>query len=300
MIKEKRKLSFIDKIILSPIWALTLLPLPVLFLFSDFIFYILYYVLKYRRKTVMTNLAKSFPNKTAKELKIIARKFYAHLSDYFIESIYLTNMSLKEANKRFKYKNPELLHDLYAKNQDVILMTSHYGNWEWAANLWHHIPYNFYGVYKQLTNDLFDKYFIHMREKYGSIAVHHKKTLKTIIKCKRNDDRFALYLIGDQRPIREDLDYWTRFLNQDTPFITGVEKLSRKFNLAVIFMNITKLRRGQYEVKFELLTEKPSTEKDYGIINKYAKAVEKQINKQPEYWLWSHKRWKFDPIKYKK
>lgn len=292
-------LTIKDKIVLAPIWVLTLLPLRVLYLLSDSVYFLIYYVARYRKKVVFGNIRKSFPDKSEKEIRSIVKKFYHHLCDYFIESMYLINMSLDECNKRYTFSNVEALEKLKAQGKSVFYLTSHYGNWEWAINLDVKTPYHTIGIYKRIHNATFDRLFQYLRSKFGCGTVLMKRTLKKIITLKRAGEQFALYSVADQRPGRDDLNFWTTFLNQDTPIITGSEKLAKKFDMAVVFMNVKRLKRGYYHAKFELLAEHPAEFEEGEIAEKYIRKVEEIINVDPAYWLWSHKRWRYSPEEYK-
>ena len=284
-----------DKILLVPIWLLTILPLKALFVFSDFLFLITYYVIKYRKKVVMDNLQKSFPDKGEKEIKRIAIRFYHYLCDYFLESVYLINMNEKECNRRYRYKNLELIDRFASENRSVILATSHFGNWDWAANMAVNFPHKIYGIYKPLTSQTFNSLFIDLRAKFGAVSTPLLQTIRVVLDAINNKELFALYLVADQRPLQKDLDYWTTFLNQETPILTGMEKLAIRFDLPVVFFNMKRVKRGYYEIDLELLTETPKNSEPYEITEKYVRKVEQMIRKQPECYLWSHKRWKYDP-----
>jgi KDO2-lipid IV(A) lauroyltransferase len=208
-------------------------------------------------------------------------------------------MRIEECNDRCSYANTEIIERLFKQNRSMILASSHYGNWEWTANICTVIPYDVSGIYKRQSNHLFDKLYIYIRGKYGTIPVLMKHTLRFIKEHTKKSELFALYLVGDQRPIPEDLNYWTTFLNQETPIITGIEKLSKKFNLSVVFLDIDRLKRGYYRITFHLLTDDPRKEASYAITEKYINKVEQMIVKRPEFWLWSHKRWKYNPKHYK-
>ena len=294
----KETLTFRDKIVLFPIWLVTLLPLPLLYLFSDLVFFILYYILRYRRAVVHTNLTRAFPDKTERDIRRLTIKFYRYLCDYFIESIYLLNMSAAESNKRYRYTNPDVMHELYKKKKNIVFAVGHYGNWEWAtANIHVNTSYYTKGIYKPLSNKMFDRLFFYIRARYGNIPVPMKQTLRVINGAIRNKEIFSIYLVADQRPTPEDLHYWTIFLNQDTPVISGVERISRKYDMPVVFLDIDRPKRGHYDVTFKVLTEDPKNEPQFAITEKYIRHVENMIIRKPE--LWPHKRWKYSAEKHK-
>jgi Kdo2-lipid IVA lauroyltransferase/acyltransferase len=292
-------LSPADKIILSPLWLLTLLPLPALYLVSDFLYIIILYVIRYRRAIVYKNLRSSFPEKSSKEIDIIAKKFYRYLCDYFIESVYLLNMNAEECNRRYRFTNPELLVKLDAKKKNIVLAACHYGNWEWANNLNNLSPYKILGVYKPLSNKIFDRLFVNIRGRYGSKPVSMKQTLREVVYAINNDERYALYLVSDQRPGGNDLHFWTTFFNQETPVITGMEKLAQRFDLALVFLKVRRVRRGYYEVTFDMIANEPGRYENNKISEIYIRKVEEHVKAQPEFYLWSHNRWKYSPEKYK-
>lgn len=286
-------LSISDKIILSPIWALSLLPLPVLYGISDFLSWVMCYIIPYRRKVVLSNLQHAFPEKEQHEIRHLARRFYRYLCDFFMESIYLVTMDLEECNRRYTYQNPELLQQLYKEGKNLAIATSHFGNWEWATNFESVFSHKLYGIYKPLKNKLFDRLFITIRNKYGSLPIPMKQTLRTIMDCTKKKEIFALYFVADQRPRKNDLTYWTTFMNQKTPLITGMDRLARKYDLTVIFMNIERPRRGYYQVSHEIIEAQPAASEPNSISEKYIRCVEAQIRRNPELYLWSHKRWKY-------
>jgi Kdo2-lipid IVA lauroyltransferase/acyltransferase len=294
-----RSLSIFDKIKLLPLWIISLLPLPVLYLASDLLFIIIFYLVSYRTGIVYKNLKNSFPEKESKEINDISRRFYRYLCDYFMESIYLLNMKPSECNRRYRFTNPELLEELASRKKNIILATCHYGNWEWANNLNNLLPYKILGVYKPLSNKLFDRLFIHIRGRYGSLPIAMKQTLREILKALEEKELFALYLVADQRPSGNELQFWTTFFNQDAPVITGMEKLSHRFDLPIVFLLVRRVRRGYYQIAFELLVDDPGSYLPHEITKKYIRKVEQLVKQQPEYYLWSHNRWKYAPEKNK-
>ena len=299
MNKMTGKLRISDRIILFPLWLITLLPLGVLYAISDFLYIIIYYFIGYRKKVVYDNLSKAFPEKNTKEIGQIAKKFYHYLCDYFIESIYMINLRRKEWDRRYIYTNPDLLEEYYKEGKSIILAIGHYGNWEWACNINNSTPYILHGIYKPLSNKLFDRLFYHMRSKYGTVPIPMKKTFRELKTRLLDKEPFALIIVGDQRPPKGDLEYWTTFLHQETPVITGMGKLARKFNFPVIFMNVQRPKRGYYKITFEEISDNPVTSGTYEIIEKYMRKMEALIYRQPEYWLWSHKRFKYGAEEYK-
>jgi KDO2-lipid IV(A) lauroyltransferase len=275
------------------IWLITLLPLPILFVFSDFLFVILFYLVRYRRKVVMKNLRNAFPERSPGEIRSLARRFYRHLTDSFIEAVYSLNMSEKEHSRRYVYKNPGLLDEYYMQNRNILLLISHYGNWEWLSSLPRFVKHTVLFIYKPLQNKLFDKFFLKLRQKYGIRGIPMGATLRVLAGHKQEKEPVILYSLADQRPQWKNTRYWCRFLNQDSAIFAGTEKLSRQFDMTVVFLKVRKLKRGAYEIEFVPLCEDPDRAAEFEITRKYFDTVESVIRQKPEHWLWSHNRWKY-------
>jgi KDO2-lipid IV(A) lauroyltransferase len=242
---------------------------------------------------VFTNLRNSFPEKSKKEINKIAKRFYLHLSDLFFESLYLIRMGPDEILRRYRLENNEALNDLYAQGKDIIVMMGHYANWEWSCSAWRQIPFHTIGVYKPLMNKLFDRFFIHLRTKYSAAISPMKTTFRAVAASKNNKDYFAVLLMGDQRPAPHEINVWINFLNQDTPVILGAEKMAKKFDSPIVFLDVMPEKRGYYKVTTEIIVENPKEMADHEITKKFFRILEKQIKNCPEYYLWSHKRWKY-------
>lgn len=276
-----------------PLWLISLIPLRVLFLFSWTIYFLLYKIIGYRRKVVYENLRRSFPEKNEKEIRKIASRFYLHLCDSIFEVIHMFQMTTKEIDRRYKLLNPEIAEELARKNKSVVVAGSHYGNWEWASFVDHVLDFKLLGVYKPLSNKMFDNLFIYLRGRLGGYPTPMKGTLRAIMDAQRNKENFMVYLVGDQRPEWGDLKHWLTFMNQEAPVITGPEKLAKRFNLATVFMDSRQVKRGYYEITFRVISENSKETEDFEITDKYIQLVEEQIRKAPEFYLWSHKRWKY-------
>ncbi len=272
---------------------ITLLPLKVLYLFSDLMYPFACYFPGYRRKVVATNLKNAFPDKSDKERSKIRKKFYRHFCDLIFEILKLSNMSNKQLAKRMHYKNPELLNRLYDEERDAVVIFSHYCNWEWtiitpAVTRHTNIP-----VYRPLNNKYFDRFMYHLRSRNFCKPVAMANIIREILKNRRNNIKAIYGLISDQTPPRAEIKYRTTFLNQDTPVYLGAEKIATKYDMPVLFMNIQKVRRGYYTYSMELLFEHTGGLPEYHITNTHVKRLEEIINQKPEYWLWSHRRWKY-------
>lgn len=273
-------------------WILTLLPLRVLYIFSDFLFLLLYYFPSYRRKVVANNLKNAFPEKSDEELKSIEKKFYRHLADLFIETFYLTHMSEKELNRRFTYSNIEIIDKLRNDKRDVIAVLGHYGNWEWPTLLPYYLKYKTIIIYKPLQNRHFDRFIYNSRSKNGIIPTPMSHIIREIINNKKENINTLSVFLTDQTPVRSEIKYWTTFLNQDTPVYIGTEKVASKYDMAVVFFHIQKVKRGYYNMNIELLFDHTTGLPDYFVTDAHVKRLEEIIKENPEYWLWSHRRWK--------
>lgn len=273
-------------------WVITLLPLRILYGFSPVFYFLLYHLLRYRKTVVLTNLHNSFPDKTEKELVVISKKFYWHLADLFIEVLKLQHMNAKRIKERYKVLNPELLNKLCDEGKSTIGIFGHYGNWEWIISLPLSIEYKSVTVYKPLANKYFDRLLNKFRSQYGIELIPMIKTGRTLYRYEKEGINTLIGLVADQTPPGNEIQYWTKFLNQDTPVYLGIEKLSHKFNMAVVFFHIDKVRRGYYELTPEIITIDPTKLKPYEITERHVKKLEEQIKERPELWMWSHRRWK--------
>ncbi|MFP4024205.1 MAG: lysophospholipid acyltransferase family protein [Thiohalospira sp.] len=273
-------------------WLLSRAPRFILYGIADIIFVFLYYIIGYRKKVVYKNLKNSFPEKTDKEIKSIRKKFFHHLSDIFVENIALIKMKPERIRKMVEFENHELLEDLYNKGKSIVGITAHYGNWEIFITLPFFSPHTTLCVYKPLNNKYFDYEFYKMRAKLGEVPVTMKDAYRTVLEYNRNNKLTILGLIADQRPPLNSGNYWTTFLNQETPVFLGPEKIAQKLNAAVVYTHVDKIKRGKYLLIPTLLFNEPKDCKEHEITETHLRLLEKYIKEKPEYWLWSHKRWK--------
>ena len=273
-------------------WVITLLPMPILYVLSDFLYLILYYFLTYRRKVVAENLRNSFPEKSPEELKIIEKKFYRHLADLMIEILKLTHMSKAQSLRRMKITNAELLERLYDEGRDVVAVIGHYNNWEWLKSLIFHTRFQTVSIYKPLQDKRFDNFLLDLRKREGMILTPMSMIVREILEARKADRRSIYSFITDQTPPKGDIKYWTKFLNQDTPVYLGVEKIASKYDMAVVFFNVKKIKRGYYQYTAELLFEHTAGLPEHIITEKHVRRLEEIICEKPEYWIWSHRRWK--------
>jgi Kdo2-lipid IVA lauroyltransferase/acyltransferase len=270
------------------------LPFRVLYVVSDSLYIIIYTVIGYRKKIVHQNIAKSFPEKTTKEHLQIVEKFYRHFCDLVIESLKVFTISQQEINKRMKVMNSGFIDRFYDQGRDVIMAGGHYNNWElFAVAIDASIKHKAVAIYKPLRSLFFDKKMQKSRSKYGLEMISTKKIADEF---KRDNTPLRTIIFGfDQAPSSAKKSYWSTFLNQDTAMLFGVEKYAKEYNLPVVYTRINKVSRGHYTIEFVEAIEDP-LETSYGEITKRMnELLEKDILKQPEYWLWSHKRWKHKP-----
>lgn len=268
------------------------LPISIIYILADLFFLILYYVIGYRKSVVKKNLENSFPTKTKQERKDIEKKFYKHLADVFLETIKYRNMSQAALLKRCRIKNPEVLDDYANCNKSVICIEAHYGNWEWTTFINTIVPHTILSVYKPLHNTVMDKFMKKTREHFGAIAVPKNNILRVLARRQKANKLSAIGLVSDQLPDINKQTYWMPFLNQDTPVFSGAEKMSRMFDLPVLFISMRKIKRGYYEVEFIPITDTPKELPEHELTKRYIQLTEKIIQEKPEYWIWSHKRWK--------
>jgi Kdo2-lipid IVA lauroyltransferase/acyltransferase len=272
------------------IYFISLLPFRALYAISDFMYFMVFHVFGYRRKVVEQNLRNSFPEKSEEEIIQLSKKYFRYMCDLILESLKKLTINQKEALEHCSFVNTDIFKKLYAENRSCILMMGHYGNWEWAGSTFSlSNEHQLYVVYKPLSNGRFESLMCKTRTMFGTKLIKMENTLRDMISNKNNCAAYAF--IADQTPSPQHA-YWTPFLNQDTPLFTGAEKIARKLNFPLVFVNIVRVKRGYYKIDAEMLCEEPKNTKDNEITEAYIRRLEKEIIKMPEIWLWSHRRWK--------
>lgn len=276
------------------VWLIASIPLRVLYVLSDGIYYILYYLLRYRRAVVRKNLTNSFPDKSKEEILSIEKKFYHYLADYFIEELKLVRMSKEQLKRRMKYFNTEMFLENVEKYGGVILLIPHYAHFEWIIGMGTllepgDLPVQ---IYKPLSNKYFDKLFNYLRSRFGGYNVPKHSTARELLTLRREGKRMAVGLITDQNPSGNDARHWTEFLNQSTVFMDGAERIAKLMRFPVIYCDLKRVKRGYGEVTFRLVTETPRDTGEGEITEAFVRLVEETIVNDPPYWFWSHKRWK--------
>ena len=287
------KSKLIYWLVYGGMWLFSALPFRVLYVLSDFNYLLMYHVWRYRRKVVRENLEKSFPEKTEAERLQIERKFYRYLSDYMLEDLKLLHMSAEDLCQRMIYKNTEQYLELTEKYGGIIVMIPHYANYEWLIGMGSvmkpgDVPVQ---VYKPLKDKYLNELFKQIRSCFGGYNIPKHSTAREIIKLKREGKNMVVGLITDQWPSGDR--YWTTFMGQETAFLNGAERIAKIMNFPVFYCELTKTRRGYCEAEFKLMTEAPKETVEGEITDMFAHELEQTIRREPAYWLWSHKRWKF-------
>jgi KDO2-lipid IV(A) lauroyltransferase len=266
--------------------------MTILYLISDFFYVLLFYVFGYRKKVVLNNLQLAFPEKEEKELLRIRKKFFRHFTDLIVESIKAFTMTKSFVKKRYKFNNPEVINAVYNKGRNIAFVGAHQANWEWSCSMPMWVDITCFGAYTRVGNKYFDRVLKSSRMKYGFDGYETTQTIEAITKnC--NEGKQALYLLlSDQSPQVHKTHYWSEFMGVKVPIHTGAEMLAKRFDMSVVNYSVKKIKRGHFEVTFELITEDPKSFKDYNITDQYLTITERNIREQPEYYLWSHKRFK--------
>ncbi|MBT5698414.1 MAG: lysophospholipid acyltransferase family protein [Flavobacteriales bacterium] len=280
--------NFIFKILF---YCLSLLPLWCLYFISDFLYLVIYKLIGYRTRVVRDNLKNSFPKKSDIELISIEKKFYHHFFDLIIESIKSISISENQMRKRLVFKNIEIFDKYFDQNKSVVLTVSHYGNWEWGLlGVSLTAKQKMMGVYKTINDSFFNDLMNTTRGRFGADLVEMKDSLRHIISTK--EECKIIGLLADQSPVKNESNYWTTFLNQESSVYLGPEKIATKMNYPVLFCKIQKVRRGRYEFYLEELCTNPEKTTKGEITSLYLRKSEQTINENPEFWLWTHRRWK--------
>ena len=271
---------------------ISILPFPIFYLLSDVVYFLVYYVIGYRKKTVRANIALALPHLSPEQRLSIEKKSYHHLCDMFMEMTKTMTISLEEMNKRFIITNIEVIKEYEKKEKSIVLLASHYASWEWLLVLNQKVSYQGVGVYKKISNKYFDKLIRDLRSKYNTQLVTTSKTIPLINHNQKNGILSIYGLASDQSPKADRIFHWDSFMGVEVPVHTGAEMLAKRHDLNVIFAKVKKVKRGYYEATLVPLSDDPKSVSDFGITHAFIKEVEKQIYEAPEYYFWTHKRWK--------
>jgi len=286
-------MQFLVYILAYPLlWLISILPFRLFYLFSDFVYFLVYRVIGYRKKVVRENLALTLPHLSDAERKDIEKKFYKHMCDMFLEMIKTMSISPEEMEKRFHVTNIDLVLDYAKKGKSVILVASHYASYEWLLTINPKIGFQGIAVYKKLANPYFDRLVRKIRSKFKTEMIETRKAIPTMAQNQR-DGILSMYgLASDQSPKLDRIFHSMKFLGIEVPVHTGAEMLAKKYDLSVIMVKVKKVRRGYYEATFLPIADNPKEFEDFKITEMYLQEVEKQILETPEFYLWTHKRWK--------
>lgn len=278
-------------IALPILYLIAYLPFRGLYILSDVLYVLLYRVMGYRKKVVVQNLRNSFPEKTEQEIQTICDQFYRYFCDLILESIKTLTITPEEVMRHVNIKDESIFKNYYEKKQSIIVVMGHMGNWELAGARFSQSAYHkLYVIYHPLHHKKFDALVYHMRTRLGNGLYSMNESLRGMLRDR--NEITATGFIADQTPFPEGA-YWTTFLHQDTPVFKGTEKIAMKLNYPVVYASVKRIKRGLYDISFELLTENPKACAENEISELHTKKLEQDIKAQPEIWLWTHKRWKY-------
>jgi KDO2-lipid IV(A) lauroyltransferase len=287
-------MNILAKALYGLLYLLSLLPLWVHYIFSDVIYLIVYYVVRYRVKIVRKNLATSFPEKSDKERRSIEKRFYRWFGDYLVESVKLLSISKKQLRRRMQFKGLELVNQIVNEGRSCAVYLGHYCNWEWITSLplWVSEKAQCGQIYHPLENSDFDMIFLNLRQRMGAVCIPMELAARTIIKYKQQQTPLVIGYIADQVPFWKSIHHWLDFLNHDTPVLTGTERMVRMVDHAGFYLDVQRIRRGDYVAEFKLVTLEPKKLPEFELTNIYFRLLEETIRRNPPYWLWTHNRWK--------
>ena len=275
------------------LWITSVFPMRAHYIMSDIIYFLLYRIIGYRRKTVRWNLTSAFPEKDEQEIKQIERRFYHWFCDYFVETIKMMTISEAEMRRRMVFKGTDAINQLVNEGTSCAVMLGHYCNWEWISTL--PMSVNSSAVcaelYHPIENPDFDRLFLYIRQRFGSICIPMEETLRHIVKYQREERPLVIGYIADQKPNWRNIHLWMPFLNHMTPVFTGSERIVKRTRQAFFYGDVRRIKRGYYECEFKLIEKSSETMPDYQLTERYMQELERTIRRDPALWLWSHDRW---------
>lgn len=274
------------------IWCISKLPFRALYILSDGICFLVYRVVRYRKKTVRENIALALPHLSLSERIEVERKFYHHLCDLFLEMMKTLSITDEEINARFIYTNIDTYLDLEKKEKSVAMLCAHYNSYEWTISINRKIQFDGIAIYKKINNPYFDQLVHRIRSRFKATLITNKEAIPRISQNARNK-HFGLYgFASDQSPRLNAAHHWKNFMGMYVPVHTGGEMLAKKYDMNVAFLKITKVKRGFYEAEIVKVYEEVKQIPNYEISDRFMELVERQILEAPEFYLWTHKRWK--------
>ncbi|WP_282018350.1 lysophospholipid acyltransferase family protein [Salegentibacter mishustinae] len=275
------------------LWLISILPFWLFYRVSDVVYFIVYHLVGYRKKTVTHNLKLVFPDKSSEEIIKIRKKFYAHMCDMFLEMVKSISISEEELKKRFIFTNLEELRRIEKLDKSIMLMCGHYASFEWLFALQlNNLNHKAYGIYKKIRNPGFDKLINDIRRRFGAELIQNSKSTLRIAHNQKEGIRGAYAMIADQSPKSPNYKFWTDFMGKKVPFYTGSERMAKEFDMAVIYLHVDKVKRGYYKASLINIADNPTETENNQITLDYIQHLEKQIREKPELYLWTHKRWK--------
>ncbi|WP_344929751.1 lysophospholipid acyltransferase family protein [Aquimarina addita] len=276
------------------LWVISKLPWRLFYIFSTCVYLIVYYIIGYRKKTVTENLVLVFPEKDKKEIHRIRKAFYKHMCDMFLEMIKSISIKEEEMVDRFRLKNLDDLTKLEEKNKSIIIMMGHYTSYEWTNAIDLITKFRCVGIYKPIKNKYFDRLVHRIRGRFGSGLIPSAKVFREIYsnQNKENPDLNLYGLISDQSPKLDRAMFWSDFMGIKVPAFMGGEVLAKRLDLSIYYFHVEKIKRGYYEATLVPIAEDPTNVPDYYITEQFLRHLETQIRNKPEYYLWTHKRWK--------
>lgn len=270
------------------------LPWRVLYLLSDGLFCLLYYVVRYRRRIVRKNLTESFPDKDRAAIRQIERNFYRFFADMFLESCKLASMSQEEIRRRMKFKQVDAVNSMLRQGKSVAVYLGHYGNWEWVSSMPLWLEKGVIGaqIYHKLRNGAMERLMLYIRERMGAVSVDMRKTARYVTELANNHKVCTIGFIADQSPRWNESRHFLPFLHHSVPVLTGTEKIAKHYGFEVFFLEVNRVKRGYYEAEFIRLHENPRSVPDFELTALYFQHLERAIQRRPEFYLWTHNRFK--------
>ena len=276
------------------LWLFSLLPMWVHYLISDGIYVVVYHLVGYRKKMVRKNLSDSFPEKSEAEIIEIEKAFYSWFCDYLVETIKLLTISKRNLKRRMVFKGTEVVDEIVESGQSCAVYLGHYCNWEWITSLplWVTPKAQCGQIYHVLENSEFDRLFLNLRQRMGAVCIPMAETLRRLAEFRQQKQPVVIGYISDQVPFWNNIHHWLDFLHHDTPVLTGTERLAGSAGHAVLYIDVQRPKRGYYVAEFKLIERDPKQTKDFELTDAYFKMLETSIQRAPQYWLWTHHRWK--------
>lgn len=286
------------KLLMLQLWAWAIQPLWILYRYSSILAWILRYIVRYRLSAVRKNLRESFPEKSQDDLREIEHQFYRNFTDYIFETVKLLHISDRQMSQRMEFEGVEIMDELLGQGRSVVAYFSHCGNWEWAPSVTLHSRYAsdpavaYCQIYRPLKDRWFDALMLRLRSRFGSVSIPKRTALRHLVQYRHNNISTVTGFMSDQKPSHGDEHHIVMFLNHPTAIITGTEQLARRMDMAVIYWDMYKTRRGHYKIKMRLMTKSAAATAPGELTDRYASLLQQTICRNPAIWLWSHKRWK--------